>query len=264
MAKLVSEKRIDSKLCPKILNFNDVGSTNDLARKYIEEKNDIGFAITAEIQTAGQGQGGTFWESPRGGLWTSIAIKPTIELQSIGLIPLLSAISLVKALEKFNIESTLKWPNDILSSNFKKLGGILVETKVSQFSLNYIIIGIGLNTNNKIAKYSKYLRTKISTIFEEYKRKINLETLLVEIIQQIEYWIKQIESHGAQIIVETWKNMNNILGMEVVVQSLDTEYKGKAVDISPHGYLILETSHGKRISLSSGTVILKTMSSEKE
>lgn len=238
--------------------YSEVSSTNVIAKKIIEERNEIGFVITAERQSAGKGQGGKNWESPQGGLWSSLAIQPQIELSQLGLVPILSAVGIAKALETFDIKPLLKWPNDILfKQNLKKIGGILVEGKITQFKLNYLVIGIGLNVNNTIDQYSKLLQEQITTIYEELRRKINLSRLLFEIIHQIENSFERLKLDGSQSILEEWKNRDNIIGMNVVVQSPEMDYQGKVADISSNGQLVLEISDSKRVNLLTGTVIIR-------
>jgi BirA family biotin operon repressor/biotin-[acetyl-CoA-carboxylase] ligase len=257
MTKTIQKKHVDSKLCPKIFKFTELGSTNNLARKYIEHKSYIGFVIAAETQTAGYGQRGNYWESPHGGLWCSLAIKPFMELELLGIVPILSAVGIANTLRKYNVNTTLKWPNDILLSNsLKKLGGILIEGKITQYSLNYLIIGIGLNINNTLKQYSRPLRSKITTTYEELNKELDLDKLLEDIIKQIDESFEKLRSKGAQAILEAWKQNDNILGMDIVVQNSEKEYHGKAVDISPYGHLVLETSESKIINISNGRIIL--------
>ena len=57
------------------------------------------------------------------------------------------ALSILKALQEFNIKKLMiKWPNDILSEN-KKIAGILIENVIKQNQLQGSIIGVGLNVN---------------------------------------------------------------------------------------------------------------------
>lgn len=249
------ERQIDSKLCSKVYYFTEIDSTNKVAQKYLEEGKTIGFVITAEKQNAGYGQRGNSWESPQGGLWCSLVVKPDLELNLLGLVPILTVVGIAEALKDFSVNTLLKWPNDLLiKQNLRKLGGILVEGKITQFSLNYLVIGIGLNINNRINQYSMSLRDSITSILEEINLEIRLDTLLMKVIQKIEQKFELIRDQGAQAIISAWKNENNILGMNVIVETLETRYQGKAIDISINGHLILETLDGNRVTLSNGTV----------
>jgi BirA family biotin operon repressor/biotin-[acetyl-CoA-carboxylase] ligase len=238
--------------------YDTVGSTNNVATQLIEEKNQIGFVVVAEKQYAGSGQAGRDWESPKGGLWASLGIQPQIKFSQLGIVPILSAVGIAKALDTFKIKTLLKWPNDILiKHNLKKIGGILVEGKITQFSLNYLVIGIGLNINNTLDQYSKSLREQITTVYEEFNKKIDLNCLLQEIIHQFEDFFECLRLSGSQSILEEWKEKDNIIGMKVIVQTLEREYQGKVVDISPNGQLVLENSGFNIVNLSTGTVFIQ-------
>ncbi len=258
MPRIIKTTMIDSKLCSKIFHFNKIRSTNELAREYITKRQLIGFVITTISQSSGKGQKERIWESPPGGFWGSLAIKPELDSHLIGLTPLLTAVATVETLKLWNIEVMLKWPNDILmKSNKKKLGGILVEGKVLQSSLEYLILGIGININNTITQYSNPLRNKITTIYEEYKIRIDLNILLEKLIYQIEKYFGILQKDGADPIRNAWKTVDNILGMDVTVRTPEKEYYGKAIDISKDGHLIIETFNLERKVITTGTLSFK-------
>ncbi len=257
MLDCTKEFLIESKLCPKICWYTEVDSTNNVARRFIEKENHIGFMVVAETQKAGKGQGERLWESPPGGLWSSLAICPELEPSLLGVVPILSAVGTAKAMETFGIKVMLKWPNDLLiKRNLKKIGGILVESKVSQQSVDYLIIGIGLNINNRMEQYSPTLQRRITTVHEEFKKELDLELLLQRIILEIEYSFENLRMYGTLSLLADWKKRDNILGMSIVVQSPEGKFQGKAVDISPYGQLILETPDFEKIVISNGTIIL--------
>ena len=248
---------INSTLCPTIYYYSELGSTNSIARKFIAEKQELGFVIVSKVQTGGYGQRNSFWESPEGGLWCSMGIKPEFKISYLGMIPMLTALSVAKALEPYKLKTRLKWPNDILlSSNNKKIGGILVESKVSQRSLEYLIIGIGLNINNTLNQYSPSLRNKITTTFETLNEKIYLNDILIKIIKKIENELTLMKEGGELKILSDWKKWDNILGLDVKMISNNIEYHGIAKDISKNGQLLLELKDGRTIKFSSGHLVL--------
>ncbi|MHA1513165.1 MAG: biotin--[acetyl-CoA-carboxylase] ligase [Candidatus Hodarchaeales archaeon] len=257
MTKLMKKEIINSTFCPTIYYYSEIGSTNSIARKIITEKQELGFVVLSEVQTGGYGQRDNFWESPLGGLWCSIGIKPEIKISSLSLIPILTALSVAIALDLYKLKTKLKWPNDILhSSSNRKIGGILVEGKVSQHSLEYLIIGIGLNINNTLDQYSPSLRNKITTTFEILNEKIPLKDILLEIINQIEYKLITIREGGELKILSEWKKWDNILGLNVKMISNNIEYHGIAKDILRNGQLLLELKDGRTIKFSSGHLVL--------
>lgn len=98
------------------------------------------FVVVAQQQTAGAGRKGRAWSSPPGGLWFTLAVEsPRVEGLSI-----FAAIPVLRVLETYLPSINTKWPNDIVTPDGKKIGGILTEVA----GLAYI--GIGLNVNNAI------------------------------------------------------------------------------------------------------------------
>ncbi|MHA2293821.1 MAG: biotin--[acetyl-CoA-carboxylase] ligase, partial [Candidatus Hodarchaeales archaeon] len=213
--------------------------------------------IVTKTQTRGRGQRGRTWESPNGGLWTSLAIRPQNELKHLAIVPILSAVGIAKALESFDIRIMLKWPNDLIfKDNLRKIGGILVEGSITQFSIDYLIIGIGINVNTVLNQYSLSLRSKITTILEEYQVEINLLVLLKRIIFQIEECFSVLKNQGISSLLREWKKRDSLLGKKVIIKDSRRDYRGTVAGISPNGQLILNTSKSGEFKISTGTVIL--------
>jgi BirA family biotin operon repressor/biotin-[acetyl-CoA-carboxylase] ligase len=98
------------------------------------------FVVIAKRQTAGAGRKGRAWSSPPGGLWLTLAVEsPRVEGLSI-----FAAIPVLRALELYHPSINTKWPNDIVTPDGRKIGGILTEVAGPAY------IGIGLNVNNAI------------------------------------------------------------------------------------------------------------------
>ena len=121
----------------KIIKLDTVESTNEYAKK-IASKCENFTIILAKKQRSGRGRLNRKWESPEGGLWISVILKPNF---FSSLLSLDTGLAVLKTLKIFGIDSKLKWPNDLLVSE-KKICGILLEK-----SSENVIIGIGLNVN---------------------------------------------------------------------------------------------------------------------
>lgn len=253
----IKEYKLKFQICSSIYYYDNVGSTNNIVKTIMQENNKKNFAVIAQVQTSGYGRRGNFWESPQGGLWSSLLIEPSFDLKNVGLIPSLCALSVAKTLQEYEINTRLKWPNDILFlENNRKLGGILVEGKVKQASMEYLIIGIGLNVNNRIDQFSPQLRTKITSTYMVKKEEINVLELYNKILVNLEKGLRIINSSQGEIILNQWKEWANILGYRLKIISNNIQYEGKAYDISSDGRLILKIDDGRLIKFSSGHVDL--------
>ena len=116
----------------KIIKFNCVKSTNDVAIKMIRSKKNYQGIIVANFQKKGRGTMGKKWVSIKGNFFASIFFE-------------LNPIIIKNILNKYSSQSVkIKWPNDLLIGN-KKVCGILQE--VIKFEKKFfLIIGVGINT----------------------------------------------------------------------------------------------------------------------
>jgi BirA family biotin operon repressor/biotin-[acetyl-CoA-carboxylase] ligase len=131
----------------KILFFESVTSTNDIAREYAEN-GEWGLCILAEEQTKGRGTHGRSWSTYKGkSIALSIVLHPDW-IKDTSLLSIAAAKAVIRTLEKYNLNATLKFPNDVYL-NEKKVCGILTEIFYSSEKVKYAILGIGININQE-------------------------------------------------------------------------------------------------------------------
>lgn len=128
-------------------HFESLSSTNDWAKQELSSfPQDQLILITADKQTKGRGQYGRRWISVEGNLYATFCFFAR-EADTLSFTYLL-ALRVVALLDRYGVEATLKWPNDVFVKG-KKIAGILCETV--PLSANYkkyaIVIGLGLNVN---------------------------------------------------------------------------------------------------------------------
>jgi len=131
-----------------ILRFDSLASTNDELASQAAAGAAEGLCIVAGEQTAGRGRLQRQWSSPAGaGLYLSVLLRPKVAPQLWTLLPLLAALAVHDALlSASNLETDIKWPNDILWRG-RKLCGILAET-IETNPGRAVVLGIGINLNN--------------------------------------------------------------------------------------------------------------------
>ena len=106
-----------------------------------------GLVVTADFQTGGKGQRGKEWESNRGeNLLLSVVIESNISIDNQFDLNILSSLAVMDSLKSYDIDSQIKWPNDILV-NKCKIAGILIQNLISKNRITHTVIGIGLNIN---------------------------------------------------------------------------------------------------------------------
>ena len=128
-------------------------STNTLALELCQQScPPEGTLIITNKQTAGRGQRGNSWESePAMNLTCSLILKPTfLSIKDQFLLSMITALAIADSLRShlLNNNIEIKWPNDILVNEFK-IGGILIENQLAGDQFSSVVIGIGLNINQK-------------------------------------------------------------------------------------------------------------------
>jgi BirA family biotin operon repressor/biotin-[acetyl-CoA-carboxylase] ligase len=100
--------------------------------------------LVAEHQVAGRGRFERNWQSPAGaGLTFSVLFRPEPPIQRWGWLPLLAGVALHDAVRsQVGLPVELKWPNDLLAADGRKLAGILAQTAGPA-----VVVGIGLNVD---------------------------------------------------------------------------------------------------------------------
>ena len=128
--------------------YEEVTSTNTVARRLAADGCPAGTCVLAERQTAGRGQRGHKWSSAEGlNLTFSLVLEPRfLPAGEQFLLNEAVALALTDTFAQFGIAARIKWTNDIYAGD-KKLVGILIEHSYSGQTLARTIVGIGINVN---------------------------------------------------------------------------------------------------------------------
>ena len=168
----------------QIIKLDATESTNTYLKELSAKKEVQDFTIiTTENQTSGRGQLNSKWESEKGkNLAISILKKNiNISVDCLYLMNVCVSLSILNSLNQLSIPNLkVKWPNDILSGDFK-IGGILIENIISGSKIKRSIIGFGLNVNQsefKNAPNASSLKTIMGYDF-------NLDSVFYAIIENL-------------------------------------------------------------------------------
>ncbi|MFW7380962.1 MAG: biotin--[acetyl-CoA-carboxylase] ligase [Oligoflexus sp.] len=120
-------------------------SSSEASRLLQAGSQELPFAVLAKRQTAGRGRRGKSWQSPAGNLYLSLVLDGRYLRDQQGPLSLRVGVAIASWLrERFSIEVSLKWPNDLLFAG-AKLAGILVEAISHGEQVQQVVIGMGIN-----------------------------------------------------------------------------------------------------------------------
>ena len=186
-----------------IFKFDTVNSTNDLLLKWAENiSTPNGSIIWALGQHNGRGQHGNVWESNTGeNLMFSMLIRhERMSVMEQFIFNKAISVAILKSLHVLSPNFKIKWPNDIYL-NGKKIAGILIENSIKGKYIDYSVVGIGVNVNQR--KFSKELENA-SSLLNETGIEVELENLLYQIVDHIEFFVNYIKSKKCRKILKIY------------------------------------------------------------
>lgn len=239
-----------------IISLIETDSTNDVLKKL---SNNLihGTLVIAESQTHGRGRRGRQWSSPFGsGLYFSIFLRPSLPVYVIPRLTILSGVAVSESLEKFGIETKVKWPNDIMIGN-KKIGGILSEMALEGNEINYVILGIGLNIHTEYKDFPIDLRDKAGSIKTESGKNLFRRLLLKEIIYALEKrYLEFCNNDGLLGEIKTlWEKKAYGLNEEVYITTGQEKERCIILGLKEDGVLLVKTSEGSVKEIFAGEVL---------
>lgn len=162
-----------------------VTSTNSLMKSAGESEFEHGSICVADHQTQGKGQYQRTWESEKGeNLTFTIAFKPGSG-DRLPLLTLCCALGVARAIDREGIENCkIKWPNDLLIDG-SKIAGVLTESVFLGRSPERVLVGIGLNVNQKT--FGDAVGAEATSMALENNAPVSREKILCAILSEIEH-----------------------------------------------------------------------------
>jgi BirA family transcriptional regulator, biotin operon repressor / biotin---[acetyl-CoA-carboxylase] ligase len=235
--------------------FKEVNSTNDVARELAENGAAEGSIVIAESQRSGKGRRGKKWISPSGGLWMTIILRPDVPPIKAPQLTLVTGVAVAKTLdEECGLDVGIKWPNDILIGD-KKVCGILTEVKADMGTVDYVLVGIGIDLNVDVDIFPPKLREGATSLKRELEREIQGAQLVQRFLQNFEVTYNQFKEGKFQEILRDWRRLSKTIGSYVEIHKKGRTVRGYAVGINKDGILILEHDDGTLRKVISGECI---------
>lgn len=221
-------------------------STQDVLHDLAASGAPAGTAVVAEVQTLGRGRRGRGWESPRGGLWLSVLLRPG-DAPAIEVLSLRVALAVAAALERMvpGMVVHLKWPNDLILSG-RKLGGILCEARWQGTMPGWVAVGVGINVTNQIPAELASRAVGLASVAPT----LSAEQLIAPLVAAI-VAVGGSAGHLSAAELAAFRSRDWLAG-----KRLQQPLAATAGGVAPDGALLLECDDGSTQELRSGTVLL--------
>ncbi len=235
--------------------YDELPSTNLQAKKMLGSLAE-GTVIMAESQTKGRGRLGRNWFSPPGvGIWMSLLLAPKLPPAELSKLTLVAAVALSRTIfEVLGVRPLVKWPNDLYLEG-RKISGILTELVGEMGRLEYLILGVGINANQKPEDFPEELRDKAGSLAMVCGGQIDRKVLLRRYLEVMEEEYFQALKEGFDHVLDYCRKYTFTLGRKVVVNGGVKTLSGTAVEIAEDGSLILEKD-GEKFRVITGDVNL--------
>lgn len=240
----------------RITFLNEVNSTNTYAKTLCSQGKGAGALVVADSQTAGRGRRGrSFVSNPDAGVYFSAVYTLSGEEKAAGLLTSLAGLAVRDALYSlYNLQCTIKWPNDILCEG-KKLCGILCEAVNENGRAKYAVVGIGLNVQKQ--DFPDELSLTAGSIADFYDGEIDRSELVAEIVFHLDRLVlkrRALMGHDAHEYTALLKKYSDTVGKQVKVILPDSEEYAEAIDIADNGGLVVKTMYETKV-LTAGEVV---------
>lgn len=250
-----------------IERLQQVGSTNELVRERARAGESEGLIIAAEEQIAGRGRMGRGWHAPPGtSLLLSVLLRPHwLPADAAYHITMLAAVSLCRAVEECvpHLQAKLKWPNDLLlpassaeTAPLLKAAGILSELALHHGTIDYVILGMGINVNWSPAGTvdGRDLGAQATSLAKAAGHMIDREALFQQLLAQLDRHYTLLRRGQRELIFTAWRNKLHTLGQQVSVTTPTGTIRGTAGDVDLHGALLVRDDGGILHTVTAGDV----------
>lgn len=262
-----ADSDLEKKLLLKL--FTEVDSTNNKAKKFIQreyqkqispEQNDL-FVFAADRQNSGRGRRGHSWFSNNSAsLSVSFLFKSKVELDKIPQITAAASLAVKDSFNSFSLDTSIKWPNDILVGN-KKICGILSELVFSPQKEAFVIIGCGVNLNNE--EFESEIKDIATSYYLETNKMLDKNIFLAELTKNMSRYIESYFSAEKDNIIQKWKNELNLIGKKIDLNYKNKNYTVIIKNITNRGELLISLENGEEKIIQSVNSSLDYKSLEK-
>ncbi len=250
-----------------VRRFGTIDSTNryllDEARAGAPE----GVVAVADHQTAGRGRLGRRWLAPPGAnLLASVLLRPGLPPERGQLAASVVAVAAAEAVgDVAGGEVGIKWPNDLLAADGRKVAGVLAEADVAAASpapgLNpAIVVGIGINVNwpETDTDLGPELVGSATSLCQQAGHRVDSPALLDALLAYLEPRVADLgtEAGQARQAADLLARCTTV-GTRVRVELAGETLEGTATGITPDGHLTVDVGGRPRTVVAGDVVHLR-------
>ncbi|HZQ35110.1 MAG TPA: biotin--[acetyl-CoA-carboxylase] ligase [Dehalococcoidia bacterium] len=236
----------------RLVYRREVDSTMTMARELAECGAPAGTVALADAQRAGRGRLGRSWVSEPGvNLYFTVVLRPALDV--LRQLAMLTPLAVAEGIERAaGVNTEVKWPNDVQIGG-RKVSGVLIDAEVRGSEPALALVGIGINVNFDSSAVPE-LREVATSIRAVLGRPVPREAVLAAVLGRMAALLDRCSSGGS--VRDAWRARLNTLGREIALRAGERIVRGRAVDVSEDGGLVLQLADGMREVFAAGEVTL--------
>ena len=234
--------------------LDSIDSTNDEIKRRLADAVVSPDYLLAEMQNRGRGRQGKTWlAAPYQSILATRCWRHDCINQDVSGLSLVVGIAVMRVLRARGISSCgLKWPNDVLVDD-AKLGGILIEMSGELDGVVDIVIGFGLNVSLPVS-LRKLCDRKITDLQSHSSEQIDRNELMVELIHSLDGVLSEFSRGGFSRFAQEWQDYHYYQFKTIQIQQPNRSIEGVAMGVDGRGALIVKSTAGDMIHITTGEV----------
>jgi BirA family biotin operon repressor/biotin-[acetyl-CoA-carboxylase] ligase len=214
----------------RVLAYDRVDSTNNVAAALAEDPGNDGVVVLAEEQTAGRGQYGRTWLAPPGAsVLMSVLLFPPLPLRRPAVLTAWAAVAVCDVVRRTTgVPAKIKWPNDVLLRG-RKVCGILIEQRRGT------VAGIGLNVRQTAEELVLAGLTEATSLSQHAPRPLETAEVARLLVGQLDEDYDLLCQGDLGTLEARWKWHLGLLGRQVRARCLDGSEQGRLMELGFDG-----------------------------
>ena len=219
-----------------------------------------GTVLIAGRQTGGKGRLGRSFHSPEGmGIYLSILLRPDCTPGELMHLTCAVGVAMCDAVEaSTGFRPGIKWTNDLVSGK-RKLGGILTELGMTpRGTVDYAIIGVGINCRQREEDFSPDIRSIAGSLFMSAGKDIDPSKVAAAMMEALWKMDPILLSEKEAMLAQYRKDCITV-GQDVSLLRGDDVRYGHAIGVDDSGALVVRLADGTVEAVNSGEVSVRGM-----
>ena len=168
-----------------------------------------------------------------------------------------ASLALATAIQKtMNLNTNVKWPNDVIIKG-KKVAGIIVDASIQSNLIENMILGVGINFKVDTKNIEKQLKQTENFYGISSLLKITDDSRPLELVQNFLFELEKIiillDNDETNQIIQRWEKISNTIGKKVSIKTNDGIITGIAKKINGDGSLNI-IKNGKMQKILTGDI----------